>query len=83
MIKYSILLFTLLSVFNINAQTVTGEPAGIPEVANIYSFAPWEDPTVTAINRQPARSTAYSYATVEDALAGNREKSRYKSFKLG
>ena len=79
MIKYSILLFTLLSVFNINAQTVTGEPAGIPEVANIYSFAPWEDPTVTAINRQPARSTAYSYATVEDALAGNREKSRYKS----
>ncbi|WP_302884544.1 glycoside hydrolase family 2 TIM barrel-domain containing protein [Wenyingzhuangia gilva] len=59
------------------AQTVTGEPAGIPETPKKYSYAPWEDPLVTSINRQPARATAYSYKTVADALEGNREKSRF------
>ncbi|MGY5355629.1 glycoside hydrolase family 2 TIM barrel-domain containing protein [Wenyingzhuangia sp. IMCC45467] len=58
------------------AQTVTGEPAGIPETPKKYSYAPWEDPLVTSINRQPARATAYSYKTVADALEGDREKSR-------
>ncbi|OXA81496.1 beta-galactosidase [Flavobacterium aquidurense] len=60
------------------AQSVTGEPAGIPEVPKKYEFAPWEDPTVTSINRQPSRATAYSYANVEDALKGDRTKSRMK-----
>lgn len=69
---FYILLFTI----NIKAQSVTGEPAGVPELHKKYQFAPWEDPTITNINRQPARATAYSYASVEDALKGDRTKSR-------
>ncbi|AOC96417.1 Beta-galactosidase [Flavobacterium anhuiense] len=69
---FYILLFTI----NIKAQSVTGEPAGVPELHKKYQFAPWEDPTITSINRQPARATAYSYASVEDALKGDRTKSR-------
>ncbi len=75
--KNSILLFFLISsLWFTQAQTVTGEPAGIPETPKMYSYDPWEDPLVTSINRQPARATAYSYKIVEDALEGNREKSR-------
>ncbi|MCM8568474.1 DUF4981 domain-containing protein [Gramella jeungdoensis] len=33
---------------------------------------------MTSINREPARATAYSYKNIEDALGGNREKSRLK-----
>ncbi len=69
---FYILLFTI----NIKAQSVTGEPAGVPELHKKYQFAPWEDPTITNINRQPARATAYSYTSVEDALKGDRTKSR-------
>lgn len=61
---------------NMQAQSVTGEPAGIPELHKKYEFAPWEDPTVTSINRQPSRATGYSYANEEDALKGDRTKSR-------
>lgn len=71
-----ILFITLGLSCLLQAQTVTGELAGIPEQPQIYRYAPWEDPLVTSINRQPARATAYSYKTVEDALEGNREKSR-------
>ncbi|MEG2103505.1 MAG: hypothetical protein RRY99_18575, partial [Flavobacterium sp.] len=67
-----ILLFTTYT----QAQSVTGEPAGVPELHKKYEFAPWEDPTITSINRQPSRATAYSYASVEDALKGDRTKSR-------
>lgn len=75
--KNKFLTLVLLSMsWIINAQTVTGEPAGIPDVPQIYRYAPWEDPLVTSINRQPARTTAYSYKTVEDALENNRDKSR-------
>ncbi|WMI66232.1 glycoside hydrolase family 2 TIM barrel-domain containing protein [Aestuariibaculum sp. YM273] len=63
-------------LLGLQAQTVTGELSGIPEAPKKYTYAPWEDPLVTSINRQPARATAYSYKTVEDALEGNREKSR-------
>lgn len=79
MTKSRILFFLWFGgVFFVKAQTVTGEPAGIPELPKQYLKAPWEDPTVTSINRQPARATAYSYKTVEDALQGNRKKSRIK-----
>lgn len=76
--KNNFLLYVLiLSVFwSVEAQTVSGEPAAIPELPKKYSYAPWEDPTVTSINRQAARATAYSYSTIEDALEGDREKSR-------
>lgn len=72
-------LYLILSIFAISdmqAQSVTGEPAGIPELHKKYEFAPWEDPTVTSINRQPSRATAYSYTNIEDALKGDRTKSR-------
>ncbi|WP_198037754.1 glycoside hydrolase family 2 TIM barrel-domain containing protein [Mariniflexile maritimum] len=75
--KSNILICFLIGGFWMaTSQTVSGEPAGIPETPKKYSFAPWEDPLVTSINRQPARATAYSYKTVADALEGNREKSR-------
>jgi beta-galactosidase len=58
------------------AQTVTGEPAGIPELPKVCCAEPWEDPVVTSINRDPSRATAYSYANLQDALIGDRSKSR-------
>ncbi|MEP4531714.1 MAG: glycoside hydrolase family 2 TIM barrel-domain containing protein [Cyclobacteriaceae bacterium] len=71
-----ILLVTHLSV----SQTVTGEPAGIPPQPSVFEFTPWEDPLTTSLNRDPARATAYSFATVEEALIGDREASdRYQS----
>lgn len=59
------------------AQTVTGEPAGIPRVPRVYQTEPWEDPQITSINRERSRVTAYSYKSVEDALSGDRSKSRF------
>ncbi|MCH7408102.1 DUF4981 domain-containing protein [Belliella sp. DSM 111904] len=70
------LLFVALNFQLLQAQTVTGEPAGVPEAPRKYAFAPWEDPQVTSINRAPARATAYSFATPEEALEGDRDKSR-------
>lgn len=58
------------------AQTVDGLPAAIPMVPGIYNTPPWEVPQITEINRDKARSTSYSYASVEDALNGDRSKSR-------
>ncbi|WP_347838432.1 glycoside hydrolase family 2 TIM barrel-domain containing protein [uncultured Draconibacterium sp.] len=60
------------------AQTVTGEPAGIPPQARIYDTEPWENPLINGVNRQPARTTAYSYTTVADALSNDRSKSRFQ-----
>ncbi|WP_417361257.1 glycoside hydrolase family 2 TIM barrel-domain containing protein [Galbibacter sp.] len=62
----------------ISGQTVTGEPAGIPKLPEIYQANPWEDPLVNSINREPARVTSYSYKNIEDALEGDRSKSRIK-----
>ena len=53
------------------AQTVTGEPAGIPRVPEVYQREPWEDPQITSINRDRSRATAYSYKSVEDALSAD------------
>lgn len=61
---------------NLSAQTVTGEAAGIPEQPKICCSEPWEDPLVTSINREHARATAYSFKNTEDALIGDRSKSR-------
>jgi beta-galactosidase len=77
MIKNKIILFTALIFASIvTAQTVTGEPAGIPNAPQKYTSTPWEDPLVNSINREPARATAYSYKSLADALEGDREKSR-------
>lgn len=61
--------------FLIDAQTVTGEPAGIPPKPSVFQLEPWENPTVTALNRDKTRVTAYSYKTVEDAIKNEREES--------
>jgi len=76
--KFKILFFSLLTTCVIQAQLVTGEPAGVPRVPQKYSDVPWENPLVTSINRQAARATGYSYSSVVDALEGNRNKSRIK-----
>lgn len=57
------------------AQLVDKTPAPIPNVPAVYDAEPWENPSVDGINRDPARATAYSYSSIKDALAGNREKS--------
>lgn len=72
-----ILLAFILSI-EAYAQTVTGEPAGIPPVAQVYSTEPWEDPQVCGINRQDARATAYSYSNIDDALQNDRTNSRFQ-----
>jgi beta-galactosidase len=66
--------------FRGNAQTVTGEPAGIPRPPQVYQTEPWEDPLVCGINRDAARSPVYSFETIEKAVTGDREQtSRYIS----
>lgn len=35
----------------------------------------WEDPTMIAQNKLPARATSYSFSNEDDALSGDREKS--------
>ena len=76
-VRFSIVFF-LFGICVSNAQLVTGEPAGVPRIPQKYADVPWENPLVTSINRASARATAYSYATVADALEGNRSKSRIK-----
>ena len=66
----------LVSANALLAQTVTGEPAAVPRQPEKHHFTPWENPLVTSINREPARATAYSFKSAEEALAGDRDKSR-------
>ncbi|MBS1512894.1 MAG: DUF4981 domain-containing protein [Bacteroidetes bacterium] len=62
------------------AQLVDKTPAAIPNAPSIYNTEPYEDPLISGINRDASRATAYSYATVKDALDDNRENSgRYVS----
>lgn len=72
-IYFLILIF--LSANSAPAQTVDGLPAVIPPVPGIFNLEPWEDQSVTSINRDPARATAYSFKTEKEALTGDREKS--------
>ena len=70
-----IILFLFLSV-SAFAQTVDGLPAAVPIVPGIYNSQPWEVPQITEINRDKARATSYSYTSIEDAIKGDRTKSR-------
>jgi len=74
MIRKYLILFLLLPLGSY-AQLVDKTPAAIPDAPAIYNAEPWENPQVDGINRDPARATAYSYASVQDALKGDREKS--------
>ncbi|WP_183559038.1 glycoside hydrolase family 2 TIM barrel-domain containing protein [Mucilaginibacter sp. SP1R1] len=74
--KVLCILFVLgLSMGKLYAQLVDKTPAPIPNVPTVYDAEPWENPLVDGINRDPARATAYSYASIQDALKGDREKS--------
>ena len=74
--RQAVFTFTLLFMCRMApAQTITGEPAGIPPLPEVYRTEPWEDPTVCAINREPARGTSYSFVTLEDALSCDRDRS--------
>ncbi|MDN3548416.1 glycoside hydrolase family 2 TIM barrel-domain containing protein [Mucilaginibacter aquaedulcis] len=64
-----------LSLGKLYAQLVDKTPAPIPNVPVIYDAEPWENPQVDGINRDPARATAYSYASIQDALKGDRDQS--------
>jgi len=64
----------------LHAQLVDKTPAAIPVAPSIYNREPYEDPLVSGINRDLSRATAYSYATITDALKNDREQSgRYLS----
>ncbi|MEO8405500.1 MAG: glycoside hydrolase family 2 TIM barrel-domain containing protein [Chitinophagaceae bacterium] len=75
-----ILVFFLLAQSLVFGQLVDKTPAAIPDAPTIYDREPYEDPTVSGINREPSRVTAYSFATINDAISGDRDKSgRYLS----
>ncbi|NGM64535.1 DUF4981 domain-containing protein [Sphingobacterium sp. SGR-19] len=76
-------LLLLLSSVNVQGQTVDGKPAVIPPVPDGKIATAWEDPTITAINREPARATAYSYASIEEALRSDRETNKRLLFLNG
>lgn len=72
--------FFLFYSFATNAQLVDKTPAAVPVAPTIYNREPYEDQTVSAINRDASRTTAYSYTSVENALKNSRDKSsRYIS----
>ncbi len=74
------LFYSLLTTHDSVAQLVDKTPAAIPNAPSIYNTEPYEDPTISGINRDASRVTAYSYATIEAALKSDREKSgRYIS----
>lgn len=80
-IKYFTLFLVCFFLLKIGkAQLVDKTPAAVPVAPSIYNREPYEDPTISGINRDASRVTAYSYATINDALTSNREKSgRYIS----
>lgn len=62
------------------AQLVDKTPAAIPNAPSVFHTEPYEDPLVSGINRDLSRATAYSFASVNDALVKSREQSgRYQS----
>ncbi|MEJ6981392.1 glycoside hydrolase family 2 TIM barrel-domain containing protein [Pedobacter sp. P351] len=72
---YLSILISLVLTSSSFAQLVDKTPAAVPVVPGIYNREPWEDPLISGINREPSRATAYSFATVADALRNNRDKS--------
>ncbi|HMT75295.1 MAG TPA: glycoside hydrolase family 2 TIM barrel-domain containing protein [Chitinophagaceae bacterium] len=72
--------FLLFTFHFVQAQLVDKTPAPVPVAPSVYNREPYEDPLVSGINREQSRATAYSFATVADALTNDREKSgRYIS----
>src|SRR3954453_16919670 len=72
--RYILIWMLSLSGVKLNAQLVDKTPAAVPAIPEVYNREPWEDPLVSGINRDPSRATAYSFATINEALAGDRDK---------
>jgi len=67
-------------VLQTNAQLIDKSPPPVPVAPTVYNTEPYENPLVSGINREQSRTTAYSFATVQDALQNDRNKSgRYMS----
>jgi beta-galactosidase len=74
--KKYLLIVILQTIFNgLSAQLIDKSPPPVPVLPSVYEREPWEDPLVSGINRDAARATAYSFATVADAMAADRERS--------
>lgn len=74
------ILYSPFTIHQSQAQLVDRTPAAVPVAPAVYNREPYEDPQISGINRDASRSTAYSFATVADALKGDRDKSgRYIS----
>lgn len=80
LVKSGALALALLASLGAFAQGETGIKAGIPPLKTTQLAEPWENPEVSGKNRDASRVTAYSFATVAEALNGDREESgRYQS----
>jgi beta-galactosidase len=77
--RKAIVFFEILFLFTIGidstAQLVDKTPAAIPNAPSVFNTEPYEDPGISGINRDPSRTTAYSYANLVTALENNRERS--------
>src|ERR1700758_1909004 len=74
-----LLILVFITTVPVKAQLVDKTPAPIPHVPEVYNAEPWQDQHVSGINREPSHATAYSFNTVADALAGDRNASRMMS----
>lgn len=73
LIKYQLVCLLGILGMAVTAQTVDGELAPIPPAPGIFSSEPWEDPLISGINRDRARATSYSFASIAEALEGERD----------
>ncbi len=79
MLKYLFFLGCFIHVASF-AQLVDKTPAAVPNAPTVYQTEPYEDPTVSGINRDASRASAYSFDNIQRAVTGNREMSnRYLS----
>lgn len=80
--KLHIAFIVFYSLFTVSAsaQLVDKTPAAIPNAPTIFQTEPYEDPSISGINRDASRATAYSFASTNDALHKTREESgRFQS----
>lgn len=73
------LCFLMFTAGDLQAQLVDKTPAALQKIPTVFNTEPWEDPLVSGINREPARATAYSFTSINDALKGDRATSRMLS----
>ncbi|MCJ8210003.1 DUF4981 domain-containing protein [Mucilaginibacter sp. RS28] len=74
-LSFGAVLFMALFPLRSFCQLVDKTPAAVPVAPEVYREVPWENPLIDGINRDQSRATAYSYASVKDALSLSREQS--------